>query len=567
MRAPACGQCTRPRHFDPVARTSTRRLAPAAAQAGGPHAGSAPGSGKDTPGGGSSRLSLVRALLGASTARLTASGSGLSAWAASALTAATNALQPLPPGFPPGPGTDVALELGSDPLAFLTRSAATHGGAVGVKLAGARCVVVSDPELARCVLVDQADVFIKRGTAFFPGSALTGEGLLVSNGAVWKRQRRLSNPAFRAAAVATYAASMGAAAVAMTRAGGPWASLPPGSVVDVYPAFNDLTLRIVASTLFGADVSGPAGEEVNAAIADAFSFFAKRASQAPLALLPEWLPTLENVRFNAAVTRLDAAVYRLIAQRRRLRRSTPAGGGAKAPDLLDRLLDSVDEDTGAGMGNTQLRDELMTLLVAGQETSAILLTWACSLLAQHPGDMRALADEADSVLGPDRAPEAGDYTRLPLTSAVVLETMRLMPPAYLVGRCASTDVALGPYRLPQGTTVLVSPYLLHRAPSSWGPDAGEFRPGRWVDAATGGVSLSDALKGMGTHGAYIPFGAGPRNCIGTGFALMEAVLVLATLCRDVTFTVPQGQPPPKPAALITLRPAAAQLALSRRARA
>ena len=521
----------------------------------GPRASSTPGS--DEPGGVSSRLSLVTALVGASAARLSLSGSGLSASIAASVTAATYALQPLPPGFPPGPGTDVALELGADPLAFLARSAASHGGAVGVKLAGARCVLVSDPELAKCVLVDNAEAFVKRGTAFFPGSALTGEGLLVSDGAVWKRQRRLSNPAFRAAAVASYATSMGAAAVAMTRGGGAWASLNSGRGVvrDVYADFNDLTLRIVATTLFGADVSGPAGTEVNAAIADAFTFFARRVST-PVALLPEWLPTLDNVRFNAAVSRLDAAVYRIIAQRRRLRRSTPADS---QPDLLGRLLSSVDEEKGAGMSDTQLRDELMTLLVAGQETSAILLTWACALLAQHPDDMHVLAAEADAVLGPHRAPDAADYTRLPLTSAVVLETMRLMPPAYLVGRCAAADVTLGPYRLPQGTTVLVSPYLLHRAPSTWGPDAADFRPGRWA-----GVSMADALKGMGTYSAYIPFGAGPRNCIGTGFALMEAVLVLAALCRDVTFAVPQGQPPPKAAALITLRPAAAQLELSRR---
>jgi cytochrome P450 len=547
MPAPACAQCT-----GCCPRLLTRAQA-------GPRASSTPG--REAPGGGSSRLSLVNALFGATAARLSSSGNGLSTSIAASFTAATHALQPLPPGFPPGPGTDVALELGADPLAFLTRSAATHGGAVGVKLAGARCVLVSDPVLAKSVLVDNAEAFVKRGTAFFPGSALTGEGLLVSDGDVWKRQRRLSNPAFRAAAVASYATSMGNAAVAMTRDGGAWASVLSGGgavVRDVYADFNDLTLRIVATTLFGADVSGPAGAEVNAAIADAFTFFAQRVSS-PVALLPEWLPTLDNVRFNAAVTRLDAAVYRIISQRRRLRRSRPADG---QPDLLDRLLSSVDEDSGAGMSDTQLRDELMTLLVAGQETSAILLTWACSLLAQHPDDMRALAAEADAVLGPHRAPDAGDYTRLPLTSAVVLETMRLMPPAYLVGRCAAVDVTLGPYRLPQGTTVLVSPYLLHRAPSTWGSDAGDFRPGRWA-----GVGLADALKGMGTHGAYIPFGAGPRNCIGTGFALMEAVLVLATLCRDVTFAVPQGQPPPKAAALITLRPAAAQLELSRRASA
>ena len=518
-----------------------------------------------------SRLALVRVLLDASTAQLSASASSAFDWLTSAVTAVTQLTQPLPPGFPPGPDGDVAIELGTDPLALLTRVTARYGGAVGVKLAGARAVVVSDTQLARGVLIDDAAHYTKRGTAFFPGSVLTGEGLLVSDGEVWRRQRRLSNPSFRAAAVASYATSMGMAAMSMTQPGGAWAQLSSYSssttiVRDVYPDFNDLTLQIVATTLFGVDVRGPDAAEINAAIADAFAFFATRASQPPL--LPEWVPTLDNVRLNAAVTRLDAAVYRLIAQRRRSRRDGSVESMPTA-DLLDRLLASVDEDTGLGMTDKQLRDELMTLLVAGQETSAILLTWACSLLAQHPEAQSAVAAEAEAVLGETRAPDAADYMKLHHAAAVVLETMRLMPPAYLVGRCADVDVQLGEHRLPKGTTLLVSPYIMHRSLAAWGADATEFRPQRWFTrtdadgAAT--VNVNEALKGMGKNDAYIPFGAGPRNCIGTGFALMEAVLVLAALSRRARFRVPPGQAPPQPAALLTLRPAAARLELSKRA--
>jgi cytochrome P450 len=257
----------------------------------------------------------------------------------------------------------------------------------------------------------------------------------------------------------------------------------------------------------------------------------------------------------------------MIAQRRRAHRTAAV---VTPSDLLDRLLLSVDDITGEAMSDVQLRDELMTLLVAGQETSAILLTWACSLLAQHPDAQAAVAAEATAVLGATRAPGAGDYGALQHASAVVLETMRLLPPAYLVGRCADVDVRLGPYSLPKGTTVLVSPYVMHRAASTWGADALTFRPQRWFDGGSddGGaprVDVNAALKGMGARDAYVPFGAGPRNCIGMGFALMEAVLVLAALCRDVTFSLPPGEQPPKPAALITLRPAAARLAVHRRA--
>ncbi len=517
-------------------------------------------SSRDNGGGssGDTRLALVSALLGAAGVRATSARDGALDWLQSSARFLAQLLEPFPPGFPPGPAGDAALELASGPLAFIERAARQHGGAVGLRLAGARAVLVSDAALAASVLIEDADSYTKRGTAFFPGSALVGEGLLVSDGDVWRRQRRLSAPAFRASAVATYAAAMGQAAVAMTSPGGAWAISPAPTVRDVYPDFNEVTLRIVAQALFGADVRGAAAEEINSAIAEAFGFFARRAAQPPL---PEWLPTLDNVRFGAAVTRLDAAVFRLITTRRRAHVSQ--GGPAREPaDLLDRLLLSHDE-SGAGMSDAALRDELMTLLVAGQETSAILLTWACTFLAQHPEAAERVAEEATAVLGATRAPDAADYPRLHQTTAVIWETMRLLPPAYLVGRCAARDMSLGPHRIPKGTTILVSPYLLHRSPQHW-PDAERFSPQRWLDEA-GQAHAAEAMKGMGAHDAYIPFGAGPRNCIGAGFALMEAVLVLASLCRAVKLAVPPGEQPPQTAALITLRPAAARLQITPRA--
>jgi cytochrome P450 len=366
------------------------------------------------------------------------------------------------------------------------------------------------------------------------------------------------------------------------------ASASQGVTRDVYADFNALTLRIVARALFGADVRGDVAAEINAAIADAFAFFAARTAAGPP--LPEWLPTPDNARFAAAVKRLDTAVYTLIAQRRekmaanaQLQASPGSDAAAAAPgaDLLDRLLAARDEEEGGGgggggMGDVALRDELMTLLVAGQETSAILLTWTCALLAAHPAAAARAAAEVDAVLGGSsrggsaeqqrqRLPGAGDAAKLPYITAVVYETMRLLPPAYLVGRCAAHDVLLGPWRIPKGTTLLVSPYLLHRSPRHW-RDPETFDPARWL-SDDGSTLLPDALRGMGPNGAYVPFGAGPRNCIGTGFAMMEAVLVTAALLQRVTITLPPGGVPPAPAALITLRPAVARLRITPRAAA
>jgi len=437
------------------------------------------------------------------------------------------------------------LALAANPLAFLERVALSYpGGAAGVRLGGELVVLAYSPELAERVLVSEAASFTKRGTAFFPGSAVVGEGLLVSDGETWRRQRRLANPAFRGAAVASYAREMGESAAALTQPGGAWHS-PSGAALtrDVYEDMNELTLAIVSRALFGKDWGG-LGSAINGAIREAFSVFARRA------VLPVWLPGPDGFLLDAAVRRLDAAVYALIAERRRRPVADEEG------DLLSRLLAGA--EGGERMDDTALRDELMTMLVAGQETSAIVLTWSASLLAQHPQVAARCANEARGVLGPTRAPCADDYPQLHACAAVALEAMRLLPPAYLVGRCAAAAVAVpgSAHVVPAGATVLVSPYLLHRRAASW-PLPAAFDPfGRWLDAE-GACRMREALSGMGPNGAFIPFGAGPRNCIGTGFAMMEIVLVLAAISRDVTLS--SVGPPPAPAPLITLRPGAARM--------
>lgn len=446
------------------------------------------------------------------------------------------------------------MSLATAPLPFLTATRAAYGGLVGLRVGGLRAVLVSRPEWAAAVLEDGSGVYVKAGTAFLPSSQLAGNGLLVSDGDTWRRQRRLATPAFRSAAVAAYAAGVRAATERLLAT--PAWSCEAGTELDAYEAFNALSLRVAGEALFGS--SWKDGPELAAAISAAFAFFNARAAQ--LLPLPEWVPSPDNTAFAAATATLDAAVYALIAHRR-------AAEGTPPADLLSALLAAREED-GSGMSDNALRDELMTLLVAGQETSAIVLAWTASYLAQHPAAQDAAAAEAARAAQPGGPLSAGGaysvraaMEALPLTTACIYEAMRLRPPAYIVGRCAARDVRLGPWRVPGGTTLLVSPYLLHHS-AAWGPTVGDFDPHRWL--AADGSLLPDALKGMGPHGAYIPFGAGARNCIGAGFAMMEAQLVLGRLLCAARLELPADGAVAEAAPRITLRPAAVRLRVTQR---
>eukprot|EP00850_Spirogloea_muscicola_P006939 SM000034S12693 [mRNA] locus=s34:264668:269132:+ [translate_table: standard] len=511
------------------------------------------------------RLALLSALAATSWQQQVQQATALVSQGASRL---RKILSPLPSSFPPGPGGDSAVALAGDPLGTLERLREKYGGAVGIKLAGEPVVVVSDPDLAKDILVTKADIFVKvvhlcpclasqhnlhisnlgiehlkhnmqAGTAFFPGSSLAGNGLLVSDGATWRRQRRLANPAFRKSAVDTYAAAMVEASDRLLN--NKWNS---GGIQDIYGDFNKLTLEVVLTALFGG---GEDMEDVGPAVTTAFDFFARRATS--MIIVPEWIPTPDNMQYNLAVSQLDRLVYDLIERRRRsleeLSSHIPDVAECHHPvDLLTRML-QVKDDDGSGMSNTALRDELMTLLIAGQETSAILLAWACTLLALHPGSQAKMVAEIDKLVGNERLNHV-NCQQLRYTEAVIWETMRLMPPAYIVGRCASESTQLADWHVAAGTTVLVSPYLLHRDPAHW-PRALEFDPDRWLEGG-------DAPP-LNENTSYWPFGGGPRNCIGMGFAMMEASLVLASVARRFTLRLPDNEDPPKPRAMITLRPA------------
>ncbi|CAG9461287.1 unnamed protein product [Pedinophyceae sp. YPF-701] len=464
-----------------------------------------------------------------------------------------------PVGFPAGPSGDVGLSLVRDPLAFLENMQREHGDVVGMALAGARVVLVSSPLAARHVMVDAASSFQKEGTAFFPGSSLAGEGLLVSDGEVWRRQRRLSNPAFREAAVQGYVGAMTACMSDLLE--GEWQDAR-GRARDVYADFNDLTLRVATRALFGEDATGPAAERINSAIALAFEYFGQRAATG--FAIPEWVPTPGNSRYNAAVRDLDEAVYGIIAKRRAALDAAPSGA-PQPNDLLTRLILARDDEDegGGGMDDRSLRDELMTLLVAGQETSAIVLGWTCHMLAQRPSLQNEVSRSVRRTLR-GRQPGWGDLPDLWEVEALLLESMRLMPPAYLVGRCAAEDVQVQGHRIPQGTTVLISPYLMHRDARYW-DRPGDFRPDRWYEflrgpgRGRGQLGSMALMSNLGPNGAYLPFGAGPRNCIGTRFALVETTLLLATILQRTLLRPPTGlaalrRPAVEAQPLITLRP-------------
>jgi cytochrome P450 len=418
----------------------------------------------------------------------------------------------LPPGPPGRLLTGHLHHLRSDRLDFYSDCIRDHGDVVALRFAWRRVWLLGHPDLVEAVLVTHARDFGKHYALRF-NPTVFGQGLLTSEGDFWLRQRRLIQPAFARPRLAALAPEIVAAA---ERVLDRWA---PGRQVDVEAEMMRLTMDIAARTFFGVDASADA-EVVAHAIAELQETFLVQFTR-PLPV-PRWLPTPLHRRIDRAVATLDAILFRFIAQRR-------AGGGPQ-DDLLSLLLHARDEGDGKGMTDRQVRDEAMTLFLAGHETTALALSWAWYLLATHPDAEARLAQEWRTVLG-GRPPTAEDLPRLRYTEMVVLEALRLYPPAAVFGRQALRECELGGYRVPRGMTVIMSPWVLHRDPRWW-DDPEAFRPERWE---AGHPARTPKY-------AYVPFGGGPRLCIGSGFALMEAVLVLATLGQRYRFTVAPGHP-------------------------
>jgi len=364
---------------------------------------------------------------------------------------------------------------------------------------------VNDAEYVKRILLDNVANYPKSVTYRNNLRPFLGDGLLISEGEFWKRQRRLAQPAFHLRRLKALAAAMAECAAA-TAAG--WEH---GQVIDVMAAMNAVTMEIVARTLFGADVSTEIAE-----VAEAMAVLQEETGRIrPTAFfdLPEFFTRPRGRRFRGAVATLDRIVKRIVASRRRQ--------GGEHEDLLQMLLEARDEQTGEGMTDRQLRDELVTLFLAGHETTAIALTWTFHLLAQTPRAEATLQAEVDAALAGKPAPDFDDLEKIPYARMVAEESMRLYPPAYVFSRRAAGDDRLGPYEVPAGAHIIISPYAMHRRPDYW-PEPDQFWPERFAPGAR-----TDRPKL-----AYLPFGGGPRVCIGNAFAMMEHALVLCSVVKN-----------------------------------
>jgi cytochrome P450 len=380
--------------------------------------------------------------------------------------------------------------------------------------------MASSAELAHAVLVEQQDAFIKSRGLRVIGRPLLGSGLLTSEHDFHKRQRKLMAPAFAPKRIAGYATDMSRAADA--------AQSRFGESVDLAEEMMKLTLAIVGRTLFAADVLGEA-RAIGEALTVALHFIPDEVSR--ILQLPYSVPTPSHLRMRRAVKRLDQTVYRMIDERR----AAPGDRG----DVLSMLLAARDDD-GSGMSPEQIRDEVMTLFLAGHETTANALTWAFYLLTQHPEIYARAREEARGVLG-GRMPTVEDLPKMPFALQILKETMRLYPPAYIMGRSAERAVELGAHSLKKGAVVMINIFGIHHR-ADYFPDPERFLPSRF----------STENEKQLVRGSYLPFGGGARVCIGNHFALMEAQLILTHLLQ--TLELHYDGPPVEPEPLVTLRP-------------
>jgi cytochrome P450 len=416
------------------------------------------------------------------------------------------------------------LEFRRDPVGFLTGLAQTYGDIVHFKFGSQDVFLLNHPDYIKDVLVTNSRQFHKsRGLEF--ARRFLGNGLLTSEDEFHRRQRRLVQPAFHRDRIAAYGAVMTEYSVRLRER---WED---GGVVDVAQEMMTLTLSIVAKTLFDADVEAEA-KAIGQALTDVMHSF--RRVTLPFAEFLDRLPLPSNRRFRRARERLDTTIYRIIRERRER--------GVDRGDLLSMLLLAQDEEENGGcMTDLQVRDEAMTLFLAGHETTANALTWTWYLLSQNPDAEARLQEELAAVLA-GRLPTLEHVPRLRYTEMVFSESMRLYPPAWAIGRRAMTPYPIDDYVLPQRSIVLMSPFVMHHD-SRFFPDPYRFDPERWTPEA----------QAKRPKFSYFPFGGGPRVCIGESFAWLEGILVLATLAQKWRMRLVPGHPVElRP--LITLRP-------------
>ena len=416
-----------------------------------------------------------------------------------------------------------------DKLGFI-RGLTRYGDVARYRTAHLTWYQVNHPEGVRRVLQENNRNYGKGALTLGFFKPVVGEGLITSEGALWLRQRRLIQPIFHRRSVAAFGDLMTDETLAMLERWRP--AMESGGPIDVPAEMARLTLDVVTGALFHAHVGEEPeaiGRAINTIVEDlGFRF------EVPF-YPPHRVPTPRNRRFRTAMRTVDGAVYAIIAGRRR--------DGGEEEDLLALLMETRDEETGEAMGDGQLRDEVMTLFLAGHETTANALSWALYLISTHPEVESRLREELDEVLGADRrVPTIGDLPKLAYTKMVVDETLRLYPPAWITNRQAIAEDEILGHRIPAGSFVSLSPYVLHRHPDYWDrPD--EFDPERFAPGRGNGRPRF----------AYFPFGGGPRQCIGQSMALVEAQLVLATVLARCRLR-PVSDDPVEAEALATLRP-------------
>ncbi|MCL4300249.1 MAG: cytochrome P450 [Anaerolineae bacterium] len=425
--------------------------------------------------------------------------------------------------YPPGPKSisplGVTAQFRHDPLGFIMAMLRHYGDFV--TLPGPFYqpgFLLNNPDLLQEVLVKQADKFQKPAIFKKILRSSFGNGLFLNEGDFWKRQRRLAQPAFHHKRIQAYAEVMVGHTQCMLDT---WQT---GQWCNIDEEMRDLTLQIVVDALFQVKIT-PAADAIRTAMAELGLAVTEQAMHPLKAMSPEWLPIVVNRRKAHAAAKLDAIVYRLIEERRR--------SGGDAGDLLSMFLLAVDEETGERMSNLQVRDEVMTMFIAGHETTALALTWTWVLLAQHPAVETKLHSELGQVLA-GRLPTLADLANLPYTELIVKEVMRLYPPAWVMLRQSLTEIELGGYRIPKGAIVSITPYAVHRHPAYYDQPE-QFWPERFAPDASG-----ETLEKRLPRFAYFPFGGGPRICIGNSFAMMEARLLLATIAQRYCLQLPPG---------------------------
>lgn len=394
----------------------------------------------------------------------------------------------------------------SNPLQFLQTHTQTMGDTFHFRLVGRQLITTRDPDLIQQLLQGQHRDF-QKNKAYRKLQLLLGQGLFTSEGEYWLANRRMIQPAFHREQIMGYMQVMRQYAQDLLRMWEP--NVQEGKPVHFLADMTQVTLSVIAKTMLGVDLEGEA-QAVSEQLPLAMNVLLGKITS-PLAT-PMWLPTKNNRQFQQAVQELDAMLLQLIEQRRRQ--------GATGKDLLSTLLQLKDEESGIGLTDVQLRDEMMTFFLAGHETTAVALTWVLYVLLLHPEWLTRLQTELRQQLPETYSPQ--DLQQVPSLMPLIQESMRLMPSVWILGRLAKREMPWGPYTLPEGASVIFSPYLVHRHPDYWDRPE-DFLPERWM----GGSTPSHKY-------AYFPFGGGPRLCIGNHFALLEMQVILAEMLTRYT---------------------------------